>query len=72
MLIPGIDKPLSAVAMPHPDRPGRFVTIFHAVDAGWSRLPLITFYTRDSTVVWHGREVIARRLYEPDRRIFTR
>jgi hypothetical protein len=56
--------------MPHPDRPGRFVTVFLANgDAGWSRLRVIRFYTRDTTIVWEGGRVIARRLFEPDRRI---
>lgn len=56
--------------MPHPDQPGRFITIFHANgDAGWSRLRLITFYTRDSTIVWKDEQVIDRRVFEPSRRL---
>ena len=59
--------------MPHPDSPGRFITVFHANGAdGWSRLRLVPFYTRDSTIVWEEDEVVARRLFEPDRRIVTR
>ncbi|MCP3906338.1 MAG: M1 family metallopeptidase [Planctomycetes bacterium] len=56
--------------MQHPDRPGRFVTVFHANgDAGWSRLRLIRFYSRDTTIVWSGRRVLERRVFEPDRRL---
>jgi hypothetical protein len=56
--------------MPHPDRPGRFVTVFHSNgDGGWSRLRLIGFYTRDTTIVWDGEQVVERRVFEPDRRI---
>jgi len=56
--------------MRHPDRPGRFITLFLANgESGWNRLPYMTFYTRDTTVVWDGRSVTARRVYEPDRRI---
>jgi hypothetical protein len=58
-------------SMPHPDRPGRFITVFHANgEAGWSRLRLATFYTRDSTVVWNGDEVIHRAVFEPSRRAY--
>lgn len=66
------DKPEQSVlhTLAHPGRPGRFISVFHANgEAGWSHLPLIMFYTRDTTVVWDGRDVIARRVYEPDRRI---
>ncbi len=38
-------------------------------DAGWSRLRLVRFYTRDTTIVWDDGEVIARRVFEPDRLI---
>lgn len=56
--------------MPYPDKPGRFITLFHANgDAGWSRLRLITFYSRDSTIVWKGEQVIDRRVFEPSRRL---
>jgi hypothetical protein len=66
------DDPEHAVlhSMPDPDRPGRFITIFHANGAdAWSHLRLIRFYSRDSTVVWKGDEVIARAVYEPSRKI---
>jgi hypothetical protein len=66
------DKPSQAVlhTMQYPGRPGRFVTVFHSNgDAGWSRLRLIRFYTRDTTIVWDDRTVIDRRVFEPDRRI---
>jgi hypothetical protein len=57
-------------SMPYPGRPGRFITVFHANgDAGWSRLRLIGFYTRDTTIVWRDGEVLERRVFEPDRRI---
>lgn len=56
--------------MAHPDRPGRFVTIFLANgDVGWTRLRLAPFYTRDTTIIWSGDEVIARRTHEPSRKI---
>jgi hypothetical protein len=56
--------------MAHPDRPGRFVTIFLANgDIGWTRLRLAPFYTRDTTIIWLGDEVIARRMHEPSRTI---
>lgn len=59
--------------MPHPDRPGRFVTVFLAGDdAGWSRLRLIGFYARDTTIVWEGEQVVERRVFEPDRRLVVR
>jgi len=67
------DHPDHAVlhCMPHPDRPGRFITVFHANgEAGWSRLRLVTFYTRDSTVVWNGDEVIHRAVFEPSCRAY--
>jgi hypothetical protein len=66
------DEPGQAVlhSLPHPDRPGRFVTLFHGNgDAGWSRLRLIRYYARDSTVVWDGDAVVARGLFEPSRKI---
>ena len=56
--------------MHHPDRPGRYITVFLANgDAGWSRLRLIRFYARDTSIVWEGEKVIDRRAFEPDRRI---
>lgn len=56
--------------MQHPDRPGRTITLFHANgEAGWSRLRLMRFYTRDTSVIWEGENVIARRIAEPDRTI---
>jgi len=64
------DDPAVAVlhTMQHPDRPGRFITVFHSNgDAGWSRLRLVRFYTRDTTIIWAGDRVIERRTYEPDR-----
>ena len=66
------DEPGQALlhSMPHPNRPGRFITIFHSNgDRGWSRLRLIGFYTRDSTIAWKGDEVVARGTFEPSRRI---
>jgi hypothetical protein len=66
------DEPAQAVlhTMPHPNRPGRFITIFHSNgDEGWSRLRLIRFYVRDSTVAWKGDEVVAREVFEPSRKI---
>jgi hypothetical protein len=68
------DDPVESVlhTMAHPDRPGRFVTVFHANgDTGWSRLRLIPFYTRDTTIVWKGEEVVTRRVHEPSRRLRT-
>jgi hypothetical protein len=68
------DDPAESVlhTLAHPDRPGRFVTVFHANgDAGWSRLRLIPFYTRDTTIVWKGEEVVTRRVHEPSRRLRT-
>jgi hypothetical protein len=68
------DGPDQAVlhTMQYPGRPGRFITVFYSNgDAGWSRLRLIRFYSRDTTIVWDGGEVIARRVFEPDRRIHT-
>lgn len=54
--------------MPHPDRPGRFITVFLAFnDAGWARLRLIDFYTRDTTVQWVDGRVNARGTFEPPR-----
>lgn len=56
-------------SMPYPGRPGRFITVFLSNgDVGWSRLRLIGFYSRDSTVVWKEGEVVTRRVFEPDRR----
>jgi hypothetical protein len=66
------DGPAQAVlhTMQYPGRPGRFISIFHSNgDAGWSRLRLIRFYSRDTTIVWEEGEVIARRVFEPDRRV---
>jgi hypothetical protein len=66
------DAPDQAVlhSMPYPNRPGRFITIFHSNgDGGWSHLRLIRFYTRDSTVAWEGDEVVARGTFEPSRKI---
>ncbi len=52
--------------MQYPGRPGRFITVFHSNgDAGWSRLRLILFYTRDSTIIWSDGQVIDRRVFEP-------
>ncbi len=65
-------EPTQAVlhTMQHPDRPGRFISVFHSNgEAGWSRLRLIPFYSRDTTIVWDGHSVIARRVFEPDRRL---
>lgn len=56
--------------MHHPDRPGRYITVFHANgESGWSRLRLIRFYTRDTTIVWDGEQAVERRAFEPDRRV---
>jgi hypothetical protein len=56
--------------MQHPDRPGRFISVFITnSDAGWSRLRLINFYTRDTTIIWDGDKVIDRRVFEPERRL---
>jgi hypothetical protein len=69
------DEPGQAVlhSMPHPNRPGRFITIFHSNgDRGWSRLRLIGFYTRDSTVAWKDDEAVARGTFEPSRKIRER
>jgi hypothetical protein len=66
------DGPSQAVlhSMPHPELPGRFITVFHSNgERGWRRLPLIRFYGRDSSVVWEGDEVVAREVFEPSRRI---
>ena len=53
--------------MQYPGRPGRFITVFHSNgEAGWSRLGMILFYTRDSTIIWDDGQVIARRVFEPD------
>jgi len=58
-------------SMPHPDRPGRFITVFHANgEAGWRRLRLVNFYTRDSTVVWEDGRTIERTVFEPSRRLY--
>jgi hypothetical protein len=62
------DGPGQAVlhTMQYPGRPGRFISIFHSNgETGWSRLRLILFYTRDSTIVWDDGQVIARRVFEP-------
>ena len=62
------DGPDQAVlhTMQYPGRPGRFITVFHSNgDAGWSRLRLVLFYTRDSTIVWDLAQVIDRRVFEP-------
>jgi len=64
------DEPTQAVlhSMPHPDKPGHVITIFHSNgDPGWSRLRLIRFYTRDTTIAWDGGAVIARDVFEPSR-----
>jgi hypothetical protein len=66
------DRPGQALlhTMSHPDRPGRFVTVFHGNgEAGWQRLRLIRFYSRDTTIVWEDGRVIERRVFEPDRTI---
>ncbi|MHC4414573.1 MAG: gluzincin family metallopeptidase [Planctomycetota bacterium] len=66
------DGPGQAVlhTMQYPGRPGRFITVFYSNgEAGWRRLRLILFYSRDTTVVWEDGAVIERRLFEPDRRI---
>ena len=66
------DSPTASVlhTMPHPDLPGRSITVFHANgSAGWKRLRLVNFYTRDSTIVWDGDEVIHRATFEPSRAI---
>ncbi|MCZ6837074.1 MAG: hypothetical protein O7G85_14955 [Planctomycetota bacterium] len=66
------DQPGQAIlhTMGHPDRPGRFITIFHANgEAGWDRLRLINFYTRDTSIVWEDGQVLTRRVHEPDRRL---
>ena len=56
--------------MSHPDRPGRFITVFIANGPpGWAKLRLIPHYRRDTTVVWRGGDVLARRVHEPDRRL---
>jgi hypothetical protein len=66
------DAPDEAVlhTMQHPDRPGRFITVFASNgDEGWAKLHLIIHYTRDTTIIWDGARVLDRRTYEPDRRI---
>ncbi|MHC5115183.1 MAG: M1 aminopeptidase family protein [Planctomycetota bacterium] len=66
------DEPDQAVlhTMANPGFPGRFMTVFYANgEAGWSRLRLIRFYTRDTTVIWSGGRVLERRIHEPDRRL---
>ncbi len=68
-------EPSQAVlhTMQHPDHPGRFITVFHSNgEAGWSRLRLVLFYTRDTTIVWSNGSVVARRVFEPDRRLGLR
>ena len=65
-------EPSQAVlhTMQYPGRPGRFITVFHSNgEAGWSRLRLIRFYSRDTTIVWEDGRVIDRGVFEPDRRI---
>jgi len=58
-------------SMQYPGRPGRFITVFLTnSESGWPRLPYISYYTRDTTLVWQGREVITRLVYEPDRRFY--
>ncbi|MHC4211550.1 MAG: M1 aminopeptidase family protein, partial [Planctomycetota bacterium] len=57
------DAPSQTVlhTMQYPGRPGRFITVFHSNgDAGWSRLRLILFYSRDTTIVWDDGRVIDR------------
>lgn len=66
------DKPEQGVlhSMPYPGRPGRFITVFYSNgESAWSRLRLVSFYTRDTTIVWENDEVIERRVFEPDRRV---
>ncbi|MBL1217250.1 MAG: hypothetical protein D8M59_07105 [Planctomycetes bacterium] len=66
------DKPEQGVlhSMPYPGRPGRFITVFYSNgEPAWSRLRLVGFYTRDSTIVWENDQVIERRVFEPDRRV---
>jgi hypothetical protein len=66
------DKPTQAVLhnMPHPDKPGHVITVFHSNgDPGWSRLRLIRFYTRDTTIVWEDDAAITRGVFEPSRKI---
>ncbi len=63
-------KPTNAVlhTINDPEHPGRYVTIFHSNgDAGWSRLRLIRFYGRDTTIVWDGDTIVERRVHEPER-----
>ncbi len=56
--------------MQHPDRPGRFITIYLAnTAAAWSHLNYIQFYSRDTTIIWQGQPVIERRTHEPARLI---
>ena len=56
--------------MQYPGRPGRFITVFLAnSDSAWSHLDYISFYSRDTTVIWQGRPVLKRRTYEPSRLI---
>jgi hypothetical protein len=66
------DKPSQAVmhTMQHPDRPGRFITVFHSNgEVGWQKLRLMIHYRRDTTVVWEDGDVLTRRVFEPNRRI---
>ena len=57
--------------MQHPELRGRFITVFHSNgEPGWAKLRLIVHYRRDTTVVWENGEVIARRIFEPDRKIY--
>ncbi|MCA9284606.1 MAG: hypothetical protein KDA22_05305 [Phycisphaerales bacterium] len=59
-------------SMHDPDHPGRYITVFSSNgDAGWGRLRLIRFYSRDTTIVWDGDQVVERRTFEPDRRVRT-
>jgi aminopeptidase N len=54
----------------HPDDPARTITVFISNgDVGWEKLRLVTFYRRDSTVVWQDGDVLTRFVEEPDRRV---
>jgi hypothetical protein len=66
------DAPTHAAlhTMADPADEGRFVSVFVAnADEAWSRARVLDFYTRDTTIVWRGDDVLARRTYEPDRRL---
>ncbi len=57
--------------MIYPGRPGRFITAFVSNgEVGWAKLRLIVHYRRDTTVVWKDGEVIQRRTFEPDRKVY--